>query len=421
MTTRNDFIDKISNEQTALLPAIEFRGEIRVVEQERDIAAACKYLAAQPVLGFDTETRPSFRQGVTFRVSLLQLSSPEVCYLFRLNRIPFDRAILRLLESREVLKIGADVAGDLRSLRQIRHFRDGGFIDLQTIAPQWGIEEKSLRKLSAIVLGQRVSKAQRLSNWEAATLTDKQRLYAATDAWVCTRIYERLLRTPKKSDSQMIPQIYLRRGKEESLLRRHPWIFSGAIDYIKAEEESEIAEGALVDVYTHAGEFIARGHYQIGSIAVRVLTFEREAIDSAWWERRIAVAHDVRRTLGLTQNASTTCYRLVHGEGDSLPGLVVDIYGTTAVVQCHSVGMYAPAWRSPRPSARSTASTLRPSTTSRRRRSPSRPIRGPWTATSGDGRRRRRSCSSTASSSSSTGSRGRRPASSSTSARTASW
>ena len=171
MTTRNDFIDKISNEQTALLPAIEFRGEIRVVEQERDIAAACKYLAAQPVLGFDTETRPSFRQGVTFRVSLLQLSSPEVCYLFRLNRIPFDRAILRLLESREVLKIG----------------------------PQWGIEEKSLRKLSAIVLGQRVSKAQRLSNWEATTLTDKQRLYAATDAWVCTRIYERLLRTPKKT------------------------------------------------------------------------------------------------------------------------------------------------------------------------------------------------------------------------------
>ena len=90
------------------------------------------------------------------------------------------------------------MAGDLRSLRQIRHFRDGGFVDLQGIAPEWGIAEKSLRKLSAIVLGQRVSKAQRLSNWEAATLTDKQQLYAATDAWVCTRIYEQLLRTPKK-------------------------------------------------------------------------------------------------------------------------------------------------------------------------------------------------------------------------------
>ncbi|WP_418992152.1 class I SAM-dependent rRNA methyltransferase [Alistipes sp.] len=138
----------------------------------------------------------------------------------------------------------------------------------------------------------------------------------------------------------MTPQIYLRRGKEESLLRRHPWIFSGAIDYIKAEEESEIAEGALVEVYTSKGDFIARGHYQIGSIAVRVLSFDAEPIDAAWWERRIAVAADVRRTLGLAENPATTCYRLVHGEGDSLPGLVVDIYGTTAVVQCHSAGMY---------------------------------------------------------------------------------
>ncbi len=198
MSTENRFIDKISNEQTALLPAIEFRGEIRIVEDERDIAAACKYLAEQPVIGFDTETRPSFRPGVTFRVSLLQLSSPEVCYLFRLNRIPLDKAILQLFENKRLLKVGADVAGDLRSLRQIRHFRDAGFIDLQAIAPEWGIAEKSLRKLSAIVLGQRVSKAQRLSNWEAATLTDKQQLYAATDAWVCPRIYDRLLRTPKK-------------------------------------------------------------------------------------------------------------------------------------------------------------------------------------------------------------------------------
>lgn len=138
----------------------------------------------------------------------------------------------------------------------------------------------------------------------------------------------------------MIPQIILRKGKEESLLRRHPWIFSGAIDHIRAEEEEDFAEGSLVEVYTHSGEFIAQGHYQVGSIAVRVLSFEREPIDQAWWNRRVAVAHDVRRTLGLTDNAETTCYRLIHGEGDSLPGLVVDIYGTTAVIQCHSVGMY---------------------------------------------------------------------------------
>lgn len=197
MTTTNNFTDKISNEEAAALPAIEFRGEIRIVDNERDIVPACKFLMKQRVIGFDTETRPSFRPGVTFRVSLLQLSSPEVCYLFRLNRIPLDKAILQLFENKRLLKVGADVAGDLRSLRQIRHFRDAGFIDLQAIAPEWGIAEKSLRKLSAIVLGQRVSKAQRLSNWEAATFTDKQKLYAATDAWVCTAIYDRLLHTPQ--------------------------------------------------------------------------------------------------------------------------------------------------------------------------------------------------------------------------------
>jgi len=197
MSTENRFTDKISNEETALLPAIEFHGEVCVVEAERDIAAACKYLSEQPVIGFDTETRPSFRPGVTYRVSLLQLSSPERCYLFRLNKIPLARPILRLLESKRTLKIGADVPGDLRALRAIRHFRDNGFVDLQQIAPEWGIEEKSLRKLSAIVLGQRVSKAQRLSNWEAATLTDKQKIYASTDAWVCIRIYDRLRHTPK--------------------------------------------------------------------------------------------------------------------------------------------------------------------------------------------------------------------------------
>ena len=111
MTTVNNFTDKISNEDTANLPAIEFAGEIRIIDQERDIAEACKVLAAEPMIGFDTETRPSFRPGVTFRVSLLQLSTPRVCYLFRLNKIPLAKPILQLLENKQVMKIGADVAG----------------------------------------------------------------------------------------------------------------------------------------------------------------------------------------------------------------------------------------------------------------------------------------------------------------------
>ena len=139
--------------------------------------------------------------------------------------------------------------------------------------------------------------------------------------------------------SEIINTIHLRRGKEESLLRRHPWVFSGAIESI-TEGVKPLTEGDIVDVVTKQGDFIARGHWQIGSIALRVLTFEREDIDQAWWNRRIAEARTLRETLGLIGNEATTCYRLIHGEGDLLPGLVVDVYERTAVVQCHSVGMY---------------------------------------------------------------------------------
>ena len=139
--------------------------------------------------------------------------------------------------------------------------------------------------------------------------------------------------------SEIINTIHLRRGKEESLLRRHPWVFSGAIESI-TEGVKPLTEGDIVEVVTKQGDFIARGHWQIGSIAVRVLTFEREDIDQAWWNRRIAEARTLRQTLGLIGNEATTCYRLIHGEGDLLPGLVVDVYERTAVVQCHSVGMY---------------------------------------------------------------------------------
>ena len=141
------------------------------------------------------------------------------------------------------------------------------------------------------------------------------------------------------SKEQRLTVVHLRRGKEESLERRHPWVFSGAIERIE-EGDKPLIEGDVVDVVTKQGAFIARGHYQIGSIAVRVLSFERETIDQDWWTHRVAMAKGVRDALGMTRNPETTCYRLIHGEGDLLPGLVVDVYGRTAVVQCHSVGMY---------------------------------------------------------------------------------
>ena len=130
--------------------------------------------------------------------------------------------------------------------------------------------------------------------------------------------------------------IYLKRGKDESLRRFHPWVFSGAIHHL----DQQPAEGDLVRVLTAEGDFIAVGHWQIGSIAVRVLTFADEPIDDAFWRRRLQVALDVRRSIRVADTPRNDTYRLVHGEGDNLPGLVIDIYGATAVVQAHSVGMH---------------------------------------------------------------------------------
>ena len=188
------FLPTISNDEVAALPTAEFAGRIVVVDDESKIEAACRDLSSCTVVGFDTETRPSFKAGVTNKVSLLQLSTPETCYLFRLNRIRLDNRILKILTAKRIVKVGADVAGDMRSLHVLRSFREQGFVDLQQLAAGSGIEEKSLRKLAAITLGLRVSKAQRLSNWEAATLTPQQMMYAAVDAWICIEILGRLER-----------------------------------------------------------------------------------------------------------------------------------------------------------------------------------------------------------------------------------
>ena len=134
----------------------------------------------------------------------------------------------------------------------------------------------------------------------------------------------------------MYKKIYLKRGKEESLKRFHPWVFSGAIHHA----DDGIQEGEIVRVLTNEGEFIAVGHYQVGSIAVRVLSFHDVAIDESFWESRLTAAFDVRKAIGVVQNPNNNTYRLVHGEGDHLPGLIIDCYGQTAVMQAHSVGMH---------------------------------------------------------------------------------
>ena len=136
--------------------------------------------------------------------------------------------------------------------------------------------------------------------------------------------------------NRKMKQLFLKKGKEESLLRFHPWVFSGAVHHT----EGDIAEGDTVRVLTATGDFIAVGHYQQGSITVRVLSFSDTTIDDAFWAERLQQAFNARRAMGLTDNSLTTAYRLVHGEGDMLPGLIIDIYGQTAVMQAHSIGMH---------------------------------------------------------------------------------
>lgn len=198
------FQSTIDNDTVASLPAARFAGRIVIVDKNEQIEEACNDLKRYDVIGFDTETRPSFRAGVSYKVGLLQLSTPNTCYLFRLSHIRLDNRILKILGSRQILKIGADVTGDIRALHALRNFHADGFVDLQVEASRWGIEEKSLRKLSAIVLNMRVSKAQRLSNWEAEILTQQQQEYAATDAWVCIEIMKELQRVEPKSEKLSI-------------------------------------------------------------------------------------------------------------------------------------------------------------------------------------------------------------------------
>ena len=131
-------------------------------------------------------------------------------------------------------------------------------------------------------------------------------------------------------------KVYLKAGKEESLKRFHPWVFSGAIQRMEGEPE----EGEVVNIHTSKGEFIAMGHFQIGSIAVRVLSFHEEEIDKDFWIRKLTVAYNLRKSIGLADNPINNTFRLVHGEGDSLPGLIIDIYDKTAVMQAHSAGMH---------------------------------------------------------------------------------
>ena len=195
---------KYDKSKIGSLPRVVFQGRVVVILTESEAEKAVDYLLQQPILGIDTETRPSFKKGHVNQVALLQVSSHEACFLFRLNLLGMPRAVIRLLEDQTVPKIGLSLHDDLMMLGRRAEFNRGNFIDLQDKVKEIGIEDMSLQKLFANFFGQRISKRDRLSNWEADVLSEKQKIYASTDAWTCILLYEELLRLEQTGDYDLI-------------------------------------------------------------------------------------------------------------------------------------------------------------------------------------------------------------------------
>ena len=193
------YIESITPKELEKLEYASFPGKIQVIDSVgADFNRAIAYLRSQKIIGFDTETRPCFSQNQPrYGVALLHLSGPEKAYLFRVNKIGMHRRLCNILADPKIIKVGAAVHDDIRGLQKHREFKAAGFVDLQKIVWEWGIRDKAVKKMAAIILGYRISKTQQLSNWEAEELSESQCKYAATDAWVCREMYLKLMKSEK--------------------------------------------------------------------------------------------------------------------------------------------------------------------------------------------------------------------------------
>lgn len=187
----------ISKQQIAELDKVVFKGEIFVVDHLAQVKEAIDHLSSNLVVGFDTETKPAFKRGQINNVALLQLATEEECFLFRLNKIGYPKELENLMCDINVKKIGLSLRDDFAALRKRTRRKPENFIDLQLFVDKFDIEDNSLQKIYAILFGQKISKSQRLSNWEAAVLSPAQQSYAAIDAWACLHIYNHLTQKSK--------------------------------------------------------------------------------------------------------------------------------------------------------------------------------------------------------------------------------
>lgn len=189
----NGFVNKIPKEILDNLPQKAFEGDIYVINNADEAKKAVNFLKNADVLGFDTETKPVFKKGAFNHVSLLQLSSRDKAFLFRLNNLGLPDFLAQLLSDENIVKSGVAIHDDIKSLRKLTEFKPGGFVELQSFVNKYGIEDAGLKKLTGNILGFKISKRERLSNWNSEELSPEQQLYAATDAWVGYEIYKKLI------------------------------------------------------------------------------------------------------------------------------------------------------------------------------------------------------------------------------------
>ncbi len=193
MMNENGYFKAVEDEYIKSLPAGSFSGTIYVVDNYGILNEVRDALIGVPVLGFDTETKPSFKKGRFHQVALLQISTPDKAFLFRLNKISLPKFVIDIMEDPSIVKVGVALKDDLNALMKLSPFKPDGFIDLQQFVKQFGIEDNGLKKLVANILGFRISKRFQTSNWELDILGPEQLCYAATDAWVCQQIYTSLI------------------------------------------------------------------------------------------------------------------------------------------------------------------------------------------------------------------------------------
>lgn len=193
-------VSSISKDELATFSHETFSGRIILIQTEEEAQKATAYLKQFDAVGFDTETRPAFKKGIIHKIALMQLATEDTCFLFRLNLIGIPECLIDILTDNKIKKIGLSLKDDFSAIRKLSHIAPENFIELQSTVKQYGIEDTGLQRVYGILFGKKISKGQRLTNWEADTLSDAQKMYAALDAWACLRIFNELKNRKKITD-----------------------------------------------------------------------------------------------------------------------------------------------------------------------------------------------------------------------------